>query len=185
MDKYIESSLKSIGSTIKASRKHVGLTQKELADQLGVSVGSVSRYEHGLVDIPVSILLKINRICGLQTRLFFPLEQEDVKALLRMLEQCVSEEEPARKPYEYSMPWVSDKPILGEASASKQIPDTPLQLSLGSIELIHAYQILLKDYCMDDGPLMEMREQIIVHIEKEVGYGREVIRKQLLQRAYF
>lgn len=41
---------KAIGERIKTRRKQLGLTQKQLAELVNLSEGSVSRYEHGKVE---------------------------------------------------------------------------------------------------------------------------------------
>ena len=41
---------KAIGERIKSRRKQLGMTQKQLAELVNLSEGSISRYEHGKVE---------------------------------------------------------------------------------------------------------------------------------------
>ena len=50
--------------TMVAARKMAGLTQQEMAQACGVSVGTVTRWEKGLKDPTVSQAKKIGEICG-------------------------------------------------------------------------------------------------------------------------
>ena len=46
----LELDYKAIGERIKQRRKQLGMTQKQLAELVNLSEGSVSRYEHGKVE---------------------------------------------------------------------------------------------------------------------------------------
>jgi len=50
---------------IRKARKDAGLTQASLAAQLGVTVGTVTRWESGAVDPPSSQLARAVAMCGL------------------------------------------------------------------------------------------------------------------------
>ncbi len=47
----------AIGNRIRETRKANGLTQKELAKRVGLSEGSISKYEHGKVEDATSTML--------------------------------------------------------------------------------------------------------------------------------
>ena len=50
--------------TMVAARKMAGLTQQEMAQACGVSVGTVTRWEKGLKDPTISQAKKIGEVCG-------------------------------------------------------------------------------------------------------------------------
>lgn len=53
-----------VGERIKEARKAISVTQEELAEILGVSYATVSRYEHGETDITVKRMWKIADALG-------------------------------------------------------------------------------------------------------------------------
>lgn len=66
----------SIGSNIKAARKKIGMTQEELASQLGVTAQAVSRWESeaGMPDI--SMVVPLARTLSVSTDALFGLVQQ-------------------------------------------------------------------------------------------------------------
>lgn len=56
--------MKNIGEGIKAARKKCGMTQEQLAEQLGTTKAAVSRYELGQRRPSIILLEKIARITG-------------------------------------------------------------------------------------------------------------------------
>ncbi len=52
--------------TLKGLRNDLGLTQKEMAEQLGVPIASYQRYENYQQRIPADVVFEIARICGVQ-----------------------------------------------------------------------------------------------------------------------
>ena len=50
--------------TMIAARKMAGLTQQEMAQACGVSVGTVTRWERGIKDPTISQAKKIGEVCG-------------------------------------------------------------------------------------------------------------------------
>ena len=52
----------TIGRRLREHRLRAGLTQEEVAWQIGVSQGSVSHYEKGRIEIPLGVLLAACRI---------------------------------------------------------------------------------------------------------------------------
>lgn len=53
------------GMTLKAARVNAGLTQKEAANKLGVSVYSLINYEKGTSSPSVNVLKKIEELYGI------------------------------------------------------------------------------------------------------------------------
>ena len=54
---------KAIGERIKSRRKQLGMTQKQLAELVHLSEGSISRYEHGKVEEATMSKLKEFATC--------------------------------------------------------------------------------------------------------------------------
>ena len=50
--------------TMIAARKLAGLTQQQMAQACGVSVGTVSRWEKGIKDPTVTQAKRIGEVCG-------------------------------------------------------------------------------------------------------------------------
>ena len=50
MTHKVKLNFRLIGERIRSSRKAAGMTQHELAERVGLSAGSVSKYEHGKVE---------------------------------------------------------------------------------------------------------------------------------------
>jgi len=62
----------SVGLKIKAVREHAGLTQKQVADRMGVSQQVVSRLESGEVDNPtIDTLARLAKVTGRRLRVEF------------------------------------------------------------------------------------------------------------------
>jgi transcriptional regulator with XRE-family HTH domain len=55
---------RKIGERIRKSRKDVGLTQKEVADELGIHVITLSRYENAKNDVDVVSVYQIAEVLG-------------------------------------------------------------------------------------------------------------------------
>lgn len=56
--------MEKIKRTIAGIRKDLGLTQKEMAEQLGIPLVSYARYEKGIVPTPVEIAVAIADLGG-------------------------------------------------------------------------------------------------------------------------
>jgi Zn-dependent peptidase ImmA (M78 family)/DNA-binding XRE family transcriptional regulator len=56
---------------LRAARLQAGLTQQQLAEGLGISKQSVSKYEHGKMLPDSRVLLKMSRLLGLKPDFFF------------------------------------------------------------------------------------------------------------------
>jgi transcriptional regulator with XRE-family HTH domain len=50
---------KEVGKRAKAERKRAKLSQQQVADHFGVKKGTVSRWETGFTEIPLSALIKL------------------------------------------------------------------------------------------------------------------------------
>jgi DNA-binding transcriptional regulator YiaG len=50
------------GSELKTKRENLGLTQRELADILGVKLNTVYRWESGILAVPKSISLAMETV---------------------------------------------------------------------------------------------------------------------------
>ncbi len=59
------------GAKIKALRERLSLSQTALADRLGVTVMTVSRWEHNMVEVPTDGFLKLARLCHGDEALYF------------------------------------------------------------------------------------------------------------------
>lgn len=53
---------REVGMNIKKARKNKGLKQKELADLIGFSESSISKYEQGLITIPQGVIEQIAKV---------------------------------------------------------------------------------------------------------------------------
>lgn len=55
---------KEIAARLLGLREAVGFSQEELATRLRVDTDLVAQYEHGEGEIPVSYLMEVSRVCG-------------------------------------------------------------------------------------------------------------------------
>ncbi|GAB4015014.1 hypothetical protein GCM10028808_39170 [Spirosoma migulaei] len=53
-----------VGQRIREARKAKGLTQKELADKIGLSVGTVNQYEVGKQNLTIETIQKVADTLG-------------------------------------------------------------------------------------------------------------------------
>ena len=65
-----KSNYPATSSWIKAARKKKKLTQKDLAVKLKISKRSLENYEAGVVDVPTSIAMALEKICGVAPPFF-------------------------------------------------------------------------------------------------------------------
>ena len=56
--------LQSIGKVIRTKRKRAGMSQTELAVDLGVTKSTICKYENGSIDMPASVLPAISDSCN-------------------------------------------------------------------------------------------------------------------------
>lgn len=62
MTKYEAQAFRAaVGRNLREQRLAHGMTQDELAWQVGVSQGSMSHYEQGKIELPLSVLLEVCR----------------------------------------------------------------------------------------------------------------------------
>lgn len=69
----------TIGSRICKFRKAKGMTQEELASQLGVSSQAVSKWENDISCPDISLLPELSRVLGVTTDAILSGKNEDVK----------------------------------------------------------------------------------------------------------
>ncbi|MGE3960091.1 MAG: helix-turn-helix domain-containing protein [Dehalococcoidia bacterium] len=62
----------TIGQRLRDQRIRLGLTQEDLAWEAGISQGSVSHYEQGKIEIPLSVLLDLCRALRISPVLIVP-----------------------------------------------------------------------------------------------------------------
>ena len=79
--------LKKIGAYIAGNRKGLGLTQRELAEKLGMSDKSVSKWERGVCLPDVSVYRELCDILGISLNEFFAGEDLDAQSLPRRAEE--------------------------------------------------------------------------------------------------
>lgn len=53
------------GKKIRSKRKELGMKQPELAEKLGVTKATISKYEHDQIDMTVSTMKKLHDILGI------------------------------------------------------------------------------------------------------------------------
>lgn len=88
--KYYESKRKSIritlGLIIRKNRKLANITQEELAGVLGVTKGSISRYESGKTELAASALPIISEVCGFSLKEYIkPIAADEA---MKKMEKC-------------------------------------------------------------------------------------------------
>lgn len=59
-----ERELKMLGKTLKEARENAGLTQKALAELIGISTTAVSKYENGELIPNKDVLIKMSTVLG-------------------------------------------------------------------------------------------------------------------------
>jgi transcriptional regulator with XRE-family HTH domain len=64
MEKQLILSPEDLAKTLKARRKELGITQKQLADFCDLSHNGISRIEIGDSDVKLSTLLKMSKLLG-------------------------------------------------------------------------------------------------------------------------
>ena len=79
--------LQKIGAYIAGKRKALGLTQRELAEKLGMSDKSVSKWERGVCLPDVSLYQELCGILGITLNEFFAGEDLDVQSLPQRSEE--------------------------------------------------------------------------------------------------
>lgn len=110
----------SLGENIKAARKKMGLTQEELASQIGVTSQAVSRWESGAGMPDVSMIVPIARVLCVSTDALFGVEHvntdevfyEEIKqTYMKIEEEALSPREAALKECQYMLEKVESDPV--------------------------------------------------------------------------
>ena len=70
--------MKQLGEIIRDLRKKEQVTQEKLAEYLGVSFQSISRWENGLAYPDVTLIPAIARYFNVSTDILFDMEQENL-----------------------------------------------------------------------------------------------------------
>ncbi len=110
----------SLGENIKTARKKMGLTQEELASQIGVTSQAVSRWESGAGMPDVSMIVPIARVLCVSTDALFGVEHvntdeilyEEIKqAYMKIEAEGASPREVALKECQYMLEKVESDPV--------------------------------------------------------------------------
>lgn len=110
----------SLGENIKIARKKMGMTQEELASQIGVTSQAVSRWESGAGMPDVSMIVPIARVLNVSTDALFGVEHvntdevlyEEIKqAYAKMEAEELSPREVALKECQYMLQKVESDPV--------------------------------------------------------------------------
>lgn len=152
-------SLISIGERLRKNRKSRHLSQEDVAKHINVDRTTISRYENGVIDIPVSTLIEISGLCGFEPRLFFNWESDGLEELQKLLQDCTD----AAKSREMR----------------KHINQTPIRLSENSIDLLMTYALLKYNSAISESTLRSLKEDIVAEIELEQGVKREELLRRL------
>lgn len=70
-DSYITPSDRRVGRRFKERRKQLRLTQRDMADALGVSFQQIQKYERGLNRIPATKLYAASHMLNVRMEYFF------------------------------------------------------------------------------------------------------------------
>lgn len=111
------------GEKIKKARKAAGLTQKQLADSLGVSESFVSQYESGKREPKYQTLVKLAAALGLPNPahlMFDPLPPENEKSPAP--DEGEAKQSELNRLFEAADPWVQEQimSMLRAAESAKQ-----------------------------------------------------------------
>ncbi|MCR4657821.1 MAG: helix-turn-helix domain-containing protein [Lachnospiraceae bacterium] len=172
-----DSLLKDIGMRIKRNRKAKHLTQSDVGEALGSDRATISRYENGKIDIPVSALMRIGEICGFEPRTFLRSESDALSGLQGMLERYAKLGDMVK---EKSMDYLAH-PDAREAPEPEPEAEQPVKLSEKSMGMIEAYGILVESKTVSPEALDEIGEDIIKYIEGELGSPRNRLYERLLK----
>jgi transcriptional regulator with XRE-family HTH domain len=88
----MSSSLGAIPEILKAARQTKGLSQRALAEKVGVPQGHISKIENGGVDLQTSSLIELARALGLEVQL---VPRGLLPAVQAMQREASSEQVPA------------------------------------------------------------------------------------------
>lgn len=115
----------SLGENIKAARKKMGITQEELATQIGVTSQAVSRWESGGGMPDISLIVPIARVLSVSADCLFGIEHENTDEVLyaeikmryvKIEQEAASPKEAALKECQYILEEIDKDPanyVLG------------------------------------------------------------------------
>ncbi|ADZ84492.1 helix-turn-helix domain-containing protein [Cellulosilyticum lentocellum] len=69
--------MNSLIVNINAFRKARGITQKKLAEMIGRTESSIRKYENGMVEPPISVVIDIYKALGIKLTLTYEAISED------------------------------------------------------------------------------------------------------------
>ena len=90
---------KTIGQVIRIKRRRKNISQEKLAEAIGITKSSISRYEKGLMEIPASILPLICEECKFPFSDFF--KTETIEDTFKFFESTIRERSTDKKKYLY------------------------------------------------------------------------------------
>lgn len=96
----LDSDLVETGEKIRALRESRGMSQERLAECIGVSKNSISRYETGVADIKASILFDISEVLKTTPNELAPdkykfnnIDQERIMGIVSLMQQVGEEKQ--------------------------------------------------------------------------------------------
>ena len=169
MRRYEDLTIEVIGKRLKTSRKEHNRSQTAVAEHLGVDVGTVSRYETGNIEIPVSKLIKYGEACDYEPKNYLRREYEGIEELYDLL---------------------SDKPgipksVQGWADNAidlENLPDEKVDLSDDVIEIVKAYKRISEIPSLDPDLAIRLKEEVRFHLEINGFLGNDTARDKIKQR---
>lgn len=120
---------------IKEARVKAGLTQRELAEQLGVALTTLSGYETGRSDPKTEYLIPISRICN--TTVDFLLGLDDIGGDEKRNPPAPAE--PEQGDLVSKMEWEYFLSALGLADIGEDISQADADFLAGLLDLIRAW----------------------------------------------
>ena len=87
--------LREIGERISRRRKHMGLTQEQLAEKMDVSIQMISNLERGVKAIRIDNLVKLSQILNVSTDYILTGQKPsgDIDTLSKQISQLSSEKQ--------------------------------------------------------------------------------------------
>ena len=152
-----------IGSIISRKRKKINVSQAELGAAIGVTKSTVSRYEKGTIDIPISKLPEISNYCKFPMRDYFSeIETEKVLDLILYADKTPDEQSEAKEVKKYLFQ-TYNAPNLNKVCAYYDL-FTELR-EKGKIALSNEIRNVCIELIIDSIP-KEMSERLKTYFEK-------------------
>lgn len=158
--KPLSPKLKTVGRRLRKNRKSKNYSQKKLADELKMDHATISKYENGLIDIPVSVLIRVCEKCGFEPKSCFGWSGDGLDELQKLLEDCIKEPELR----------------ITEGSDNR----VKIKLSDKSKDLLMSYIVFKTNPDISEKTLNLIKEDIISSIEREQGAERNDLYKRLV-----